>query len=60
MSQLSVTLFSLITSLTLCYVPLEYFTKDLKSVEKVNEIHPEKKKKEKERNIFVTVFVLSR
>ena len=30
MSQLSVTLFRLITSLTLCYAPLEHFTKDLK------------------------------
>lgn len=47
MSQLSVTLFRLITSFTLCYAPLEYFTKDLKSVEKVNEIHPGGKKKEK-------------
>lgn len=57
MSQLSVTLFRLITSLTLCYAPLENFTKDLKSVEKVNEIHPGKKKK---RKIFLTVFVLPR
>lgn len=47
MSQLSVTLFRLITSLTLCYAPLENFTKDLKSVEKVNEIHPGKKKIER-------------
>lgn len=47
MSQLSVTLFRLITSFTLCYAPLEHFTKDLKSVEKVNEIHPGKKKKKK-------------
>lgn len=47
MSQLSVTLFRLITSLTLCYAPLENFTKDLKSVEKVNEIHPGKKKEER-------------
>lgn len=46
MSQLSVTLFRLITSLTLCYAPLECFTKDLKSVEKVNEIHPGKKQKD--------------
>lgn len=46
MSQFSVTLSRLITSLTLCYAPFEYFTKDLKSVEKVNEIHPEKKQKD--------------
>lgn len=45
MSQLSVTLFRLITSLTLCCAPSEYFTKDLKSVGKVNEIHLGKKKK---------------
>lgn len=43
MSQLSVALFRLITSLTLCCAPLEYYTKDLKSVEKVNEIHLGKK-----------------
>lgn len=46
MSQLSVTHLRLITSLTLCYAPLEYFTKDSKSVEKVNEIQKEKKKKQ--------------
>lgn len=45
MSQFSVTHLRLITSLTLCYAPLEYFTKDSKSVEKVNEIQKEKKKK---------------
>lgn len=47
MSQLSVTLFRLITSLTLCCAPSEYFTKDLKSVGKVNEIHLGKKKIER-------------
>lgn len=54
MSQLSVTLFRLITSLTLCRAPSEYFTKDLKSVEKVNEIHLGKNEK-----VFLS-FVLPR
>lgn len=56
MSQLSVTLFRLITSFTLCYAPLEHFTKDLKSVEKVNEIHPGKKKKKKNKKKEGTFF----